>query len=199
MKLLLPSAARLPTKWGAFHIFTVPATEAEQPHVVLVNEKFKNKKNSPLVRIHSECLTGDVFGSLRCDCGEQLHRALKQIGNEGGVLVYLRQEGRGVGLVNKLKAYRLQDKGLNTVDAQVRLHLPVDSRHYHVAAKILKKLGIKKLRLLTNNPHKVDDLARSGITIVERLPIRTKPNAHNRRYLHTKQMVLGHLLNILSA
>lgn len=197
MKTLpLKFAARLPTVWGEFKIFSVPSGKTGNPHVVLVNNAFPKKNKTPLVRVHSECLTGDIFGSRRCDCGEQLRRSLKLIGKNGGALIYLRQEGRGVGLANKLKAYRLQDRGLDTVEAQIRLHLPVDSRRYDSAAAILKYLGITKLRLLTNNPHKIDSLAKAGIKVAERLPVRARPNKHNRRYLETKQTALGHLLNL---
>ena len=199
MKLILPkTSVTLPTPWGEFKTFTMPNGDAKDPHVVLVNTHFPKKTTTPLVRVHSECLTGDIFGSLRCDCGEQLKLSLKQIGKQGGVVIYLRQEGRGVGLVNKLKAYHLQDQGLNTVEAQVRLHLPVDSRHYGIATTILKKLGIAKLRLFTNNPDKVAELIKGGLDVVERVPLITKPNRHNRHYLETKQTILGHLLNISS-
>lgn len=194
MKINLPkSTAYLPTQWGEFKIFTVPNSAAKDPHVVLVNDAFSEKNKIPLVRIHSECLTGDLFGSLRCDCGEQLHRSLKLIGEEGGVLIYLRQEGRGVGLINKLKAYKLQEDGLDTVEAQVKLHLPIDDRDYAVAAHILKRLGTVAIRLLTNNPLKVSDLTAHGIKVAERLPIATKANPYNKKYLKTKRLKLGHV------
>lgn len=194
MKITLPKqAAHLPTPWGKFKIFTVPSDDSKDPHVVLINDKFSKKTKPPLVRVHSECLTGDLFGSERCDCGEQLHRSLKLIGKEGGILLYLRQEGRGVGLLNKLKAYKLQEQGFDTVEAQVKLHLPVDDRDYAVAAHTLKRLGLKTIRLLTNNPLKVSDLATHGITVAERMSIATRPNPYNKKYLKTKRLKLGHI------
>lgn len=149
----------------------------------------------PLVRIHSECITGDVFGSCKCDCGSQLEQSLALISAEGGVLIYLRQEGRGIGLTNKLKAYALQEDGYDTVDANVQLGLPVDSRNYAVAYQILKHMGIDKLRLLTNNPHKVEALAQYGIN-VERVPLLVDSTSENKAYLKTKQEKLGHYLGI---
>lgn len=149
---------------------------------------------SPLVRIHSECITGDLFGSAKCDCGEQLDTSLDQISKEGGVLVYLRQEGRGIGLLNKLKAYALQEKGLDTVEANEHLGLPVDSRDYAVAFQILRHLGLKQVRLLTNNPTKVAALERYGLTVTERLPLHIASTPENREYLKTKREKLGHFL-----
>lgn len=151
--------------------------------------------HTPLVRIHSECITGDVFGSCKCDCGAQLEQSLALIAAEGGVLIYLRQEGRGIGLTNKLKAYALQDEGFDTVDANVQLGLPVDSRNYAVAFQILKHMKIDTLRLLTNNPHKVDALAQYGIN-VERVPLLVDSTSENKTYLKTKQEKLGHYLGI---
>jgi 3,4-dihydroxy 2-butanone 4-phosphate synthase/GTP cyclohydrolase II len=148
----------------------------------------------PLVRIHSECITGDVFGSCRCDCGKQLDASLAQIANEGGLLIYLRQEGRGIGLANKLRAYSLQDEGYDTVEANEQLGLPVDSRDYAVAYQILKHYGIDTLRLLTNNPLKVDTLKQYGITISERVALEIMPTKDSQRYLQTKKMKMGHLL-----
>ena len=198
MHLPLPNndTALLPTPWGEFKIFTVPDGQKETPHVVLVNDEPLKKDRPPLVRIHSECFTGDVLGSKRCDCGEQLEKSLKLIGKHGGVLIYLRQEGRGIGLANKIKAYALQDQGLDTVEAQVKLHLPIDDRDYADAAKILKNLGFNTIRLLTNNPAKIDDLKKHNIAIAERVSIRIRPKAHNRRYLEVKQTKMGHLLNL---
>ncbi|KTD25218.1 bifunctional 3,4-dihydroxy-2-butanone-4-phosphate synthase/GTP cyclohydrolase II [Legionella maceachernii] len=154
------------------------------------------KNQIPLVRIHSECITGDVFGSCKCDCGKQLKRALAQIGKEGGILVYLRQEGRGIGLANKLKAYALQEKGYDTVDANLQLGFPADNRDYAVAFQILKYLGVESLRLLTNNPKKVESLENFGLKVCERLPLAVEPTPENREYLRTKQQKLGHLLGI---
>lgn len=196
MKLNLPTnTALLPTPFGQFKIFAVPNKGAEEPSVVLVNEKFTEKNKAPLVRIHSECLTGDIFQSRRCDCGEQLRLSLKLIGKKGGIIIYLRQEGRGVGLANKLRAYHLQDTGADTVEAQIKLRLPVDGRHYGAAASILKNLNATELRLLTNNPLKISDLTAHGIRVVARVPLVTRPNANNKKYLQTKQKKLGHLLN----
>ena len=155
---------------------------------------------APLVRLHSECFTGDVFGSLRCDCGEQLDAALAQMAEEGaGVLVYLRQEGRGIGLLNKLRAYRLQDQGLDTVDANTHLGFLPDERDYAFAAKMLRTLGIARLRLITNNPEKLEALARHGVEIVERVPSSVPANRHNLFYLETKARRSGHLLRTLGA
>lgn len=155
---------------------------------------------APLVRLHSECFTGDVFGSLRCDCGDQLDAALAQMAEEGaGVLVYLRQEGRGIGLLNKLRAYRLQDQGLDTVDANTHLGFLPDERDYAFAAAMLRMLGIERLRLITNNPEKLDALARHGVAVVERVPSSVPANRHNLFYLETKARRSGHLLRTLGA
>ncbi|VEG90478.1 GTP cyclohydrolase II [Legionella spiritensis] len=150
----------------------------------------------PLVRIHSECITGDVFGSCKCDCGEQLQRSLHLIAKEGGVLVYLRQEGRGIGLANKVKAYALQEQGLDTVDANIKLGFPADNRDYAVAYQILKYLGIDVLRLMTNNPQKVMTLEKFGLKVSERVPLAIEPRETNKNYLKTKQVKLGHLMTI---
>ena len=150
----------------------------------------------PLVRVHSECITGDVFGSSKCDCGAQLDQSIALIGEQGGVIIYLRQEGRGIGLSNKLKAYALQEQGFDTVEANVKLGLPVDSRDYDVAYQILNFLGIGVLRLLTNNPNKVSALEQSGIVVSERIPLLVEPNPNNRDYLSVKQTKLGHYLTI---
>jgi 3,4-dihydroxy 2-butanone 4-phosphate synthase/GTP cyclohydrolase II len=144
--------------------------------------------------MHSECLTGDIFGSKRCDCGEQLDAALKMIGQEGGVLLYLRQEGRGIGLINKLKAYQLQDSGLDTAAANVHLGFPEDGRNYQMAIEILKQLNIPKIRLLTNNPLKVNALETHGVEIEARIPIVIPPQMENEFYLQTKKMRMGHLI-----
>jgi 3,4-dihydroxy 2-butanone 4-phosphate synthase / GTP cyclohydrolase II len=165
-------------------------------HIAMV--KGEIDPNKPvLVRVHSECLTGDIFGSLRCDCGEQLHKALKMIDKEGsGVLLYIRQEGRGIGLVNKIKAYALQDQGFDTVEANVKLGFKPDLRNYGIGAQILVDLGVKKMKLLTNNPKKVVGLDGYGLSIVEQIKIETEPNEYNRCYLECKKLKMGHLLNI---
>jgi 3,4-dihydroxy 2-butanone 4-phosphate synthase/GTP cyclohydrolase II len=165
----------------------------QQHHLALVKGPIDPSKPA-LVRVHSECLTGDVFGSRRCDCGSQLHRALRQIAENGhGVLVYMRQEGRGIGLPAKIHAYKLQEQGLDTVEANKKLGFPPDLRDYGTGAQILADLGIKKIRLLTNNPRKVVGLEGYGLEIVERVAIRPDPNEHNARYLKTKKKKLGHL------
>ncbi len=149
---------------------------------------------TPLVRVHSECVTGDLFGSLKCDCGSQLHDALAQIAKEGGILIYLRQEGRGIGLANKLKAYALQEQGFDTVEANEQLGLPVDNRNYEVAFDILKHLGVESIRLLTNNPEKVAALSHYGLFIEERIALESFPTEENLGYLKVKREKLGHLL-----
>ena len=187
-------SARLPTRHGDFvaHGFRCLLDDVEHVALVLGDPC---SVPAPLVRVHSECLTGDLLGSLRCDCGSQLDAAIARIGGENvGVLVYLRgHEGRGIGLINKLKAYELQDRGADTVDANVALGLPIDSREYGVGAQIIADLGVTRMRLLTNNPAKYHGLAGYGLEIVERIPIPTQPNAHNIAYLAAKRTRLGHL------
>jgi len=153
-----------------------------------------NPEEPILVRVHSECFTGDIFGSRRCDCGEQLHKAMKEIAKKNGVILYLRQEGRGIGLANKLKAYELQDQGMDTVEANVELGFPPDLRDYGIGAQILADLGVKKIRLMTNNPRKIVGLEGYGIEIVERVSIQVQPRKENEKYLATKKSKLGHLL-----
>ena len=187
--------ANLPTKFGHFRIVTFVDLVTGQEHVALV----KGEVSGPdpvLVRVHSECLTGDAFGSLRCDCGDQLHRALEMIEREGrGVLLYMRQEGRGIGLANKVCAYELQDRGMDTVEANRALGFPPDLRDYGIGAQILVDLGVRKIRLLTNNPRKVVGLSGYGLEIVEHVPIEVDPNPHNWRYLKAKKEKLGHWLS----
>ncbi|OGV26607.1 MAG: bifunctional 3,4-dihydroxy-2-butanone 4-phosphate synthase/GTP cyclohydrolase II [Legionellales bacterium RIFCSPHIGHO2_12_FULL_37_14] len=175
-------------------VFDCPFDRKE--HLILVKRpKFANKV--PLVRVHCECITGDLFGSCRCDCGEQLELSLKRIGEEGGVLVYLRQEGRGIGLLNKLKAYTIQEQeGLDTVDANIKLGFPADGRDYAIAYQILKYLGIDAIRLLTNNPDKIAALEKYGIKVTERVPLLANPGEKNLHYLKTKQEKLGHFLSM---
>ena len=163
------------------------------PHVALVAEGVDVSK-PVTIRIHSECLTGDLFGSKRCDCGEQLQKSLEIIAKEKGVLIYLRQEGRGIGLINKLKAYQLQDVGLNTIDANTHLGFEADSRHYDIAIDILKELKIAQIHLLTNNPEKIAAFEEEDIEVVQRIPLITTPLPENEAYLNTKKDILGHLL-----
>ena len=181
-------------EYGEFKLVAYESTVDKDYHIALVMGEI-DAKSGILVRVHSECFTGDIFGSKRCDCGEQLHRSMQLIAREKrGVLLYMRQEGRGIGLLNKLKAYQLQDKGLDTVEANQRLGFPADLRHYGVGAQILADLGIKKIRLLTNNPKKIVGLEGYGLSVVERVPIQMKPGRHNQRYLRTKMKKLGHFL-----
>jgi 3,4-dihydroxy 2-butanone 4-phosphate synthase/GTP cyclohydrolase II len=186
----------LPTEHGVFqlHAFVERGHSDEQPHLALTMGNVAGGP-PPLTRIHSECLTGDVLGSRRCDCGEQLDRALRQVASEGrGVLLYLRQEGRGIGLLNKLRAYKLQDAGYDTVEANHQLGFPADARDYRIAAELLRDLGVAGVRLLTNNPAKIDGLSSYGIDVIERAPLQVEPDDTNRRYLDTKRVKLGHLL-----
>jgi 3,4-dihydroxy 2-butanone 4-phosphate synthase/GTP cyclohydrolase II len=189
------AAARIPTEFGEFTAYGFRSLLDGQEHVAFVAGDISSKE-SVLVRVHSECLTGDVFGSLRCDCGPQLDAAVRRIGEEGlGVIVYLRgHEGRGIGLTHKLRAYNLQDRGRDTVEANVELGLPVDSREYGIGAQILVELGVTKMRLMTNNPAKYGGLEGYGLDIVGRVPLELAPNPENIDYLRTKRERMGHLL-----
>lgn len=187
------SEAMIPTPFGTFRMLAYSReTDNRMPQIVLIHENLQEKENV-LLRLHSECLTGDLFGSKRCDCGDQLHQSLERIGKESGVLIYLRQEGRGIGIINKLRAYQLQDEGLNTVDANIHLGFEPDERDYEIASEILKDLGIKSVKLLTNNPLKVDGLNEYGIEVKERLPIVVEANEDNEDYLKTKEDLMGHI------
>ena len=186
----------LPTKWGDFKLMAYTQLDNGATHMVL--KKGEWEEGEPvLVRVHSSCATGDIFGSCKCDCGDQLHRAMEMIDREGkGLVVYMSQEGRGIGLVNKLKAYHLQEQGLDTVDANLRLGFKADERDYGIGAQILRDLKVKKMRLITNNPVKRSGLEGYGLQIVETVPIVIEPNPHNKRYLKTKQDRMGHSLNL---
>ena len=189
------SEASLPTSFGEFRIIAYSNNFDGKDHIALVKGTVKGRENV-LLRVHSKCLTGDTFFSLRCDCGPQLKDALKKIQKEGaGIIIYMDQEGRGIGIMDKIKAYTLQDKGLDTVEANEKLGLKADSRSYQLAAKIIESLGPKSVRLITNNPGKIDELKACGIKITDRVPSRTKPNVHNRKYLSTKRSKMGHMIS----
>ena len=187
--------ARMPTEWGDFTCYVYESLLDGEQHVAMVRGAVQGEDNV-LVRVHSECLTGDALGSMRCDCGVQLQMAMQRIATEGmGVVVYLRgHEGRGIGMAHKLRAYSLQDQGRDTVDANLDLGLPIDTRKYGTGAQILVDLGITTMRLLTNNPAKYGGLDGYGLEIVERVPLESVPNPENIRYLRTKQQRMGHLL-----
>lgn len=188
--------AILPTDWGNFNLVAYAGSSDEQmPHLAMVHEK-TDASEPVLMRIHSECMTGDLFGSRRCDCGEQLETAMQMVAAQGGLIIYLRQEGRGIGLINKLKAYNLQDKGLNTVDANTHLGFEADERHYEIAVQILQDLEIEAVRLLTNNPDKIEAIEDSPIQIIDRVPLIIQPKQENEGYLKTKQEIMGHLYKI---
>ena len=184
----------LPTQYGKFKLKLYRSIPDGEHHLALILGH-PERRSDPLVRMHSECMTGDVFGSLRCDCGAQLHMAMKMIAGEGaGAVLYMRQEGRGIGLVNKIHAYAMQDKGLDTVEANARLGFASDLRDYGIGAQMLLDLGLKRMRLLTNNPRKIIGLRGYGIEVLERVPIVLTPNPHNEKYLRTKKSKMGHLL-----
>lgn len=184
----------MPTEHGVFDLALYRSTLDGQHHLALICGDVRGKKNV-LVRVHSECLTGDVFGSKRCDCGSQLHQAMRQIAKEGcGVVLYMRQEGRGIGLPAKIKAYKLQEQGLDTVQANQKLGFKMDLREYGLGAQILVDLGLKTIRLLTNNPRKIVGLSGYGLKVVKQMPIKMSPNPHNKRYLDTKRKKMGHLI-----
>lgn len=197
MELKKQAEASIPTPWGLFNMIAFAEDEADwMPHLALVHEDFDPQK-TVLTRIHSECITGDLFGSRRCDCGEQLGKSMELTGKQGGVVLYLRQEGRGIGIINKLKAYNFQDLGMDTIQANHQLGLTTDGRSYEVAIDMLQSLGIKKIDLLTNNPDKIDAFEHSPIELVTRIPLVIEPNDENMRYLRTKQDQMGHLLRDL--
>ena len=190
----IAAETKLPTKYGDFRIIIFKNEVDHKEHLMIVKGDVRGKSDV-LMRIHSECLTGDVFGSHRCDCGEQLENALRSIEEQGeGIVIYMRQEGRGIGLTNKIKAYTLQDQGYDTVEANVKLGFPPDMREYSLAAQMLRELDVKSVKLLTNNPEKKEDLERWGITVSKRVPIVIKANSINAKYLNTKKEKMRHML-----
>jgi GTP cyclohydrolase II len=193
-KARVVARAELPTRFGRFTVAGIAGRGADDEAAAIIHGNVRTGK-TPLVRIHSQCLTGDVFTSERCDCRAQLEFSLRKIAKEpAGVVLYLPQEGRGIGLLNKLKAYELQDGGLDTVQANQRLGFADDSRDYEFAAEALKALGIRRVRLLSNNPDKIEQLERAGIRVVERVPCRPRTSHHSKAYLRTKKQKMGHLL-----
>lgn len=189
------SSCRLPTRWGEFTMYGFEDVRNKQEHIALTVGDVSSGE-PVLGRIHSECLTGDALFSRRCDCGPQLEAAMKAVQKAGrGVIVYLRQEGRGIGLLNKIRAYKLQDEGMDTVEANLALGLPIDARDFTLAKYILDYLSISSVQLMTNNPHKVDTLKASGINVVNRVPLHVGQNPENQQYLHTKMEKLGHFVN----
>lgn len=194
----IEAVADLPSKYGQFQVVAFHNNIDNKDHAALVHGNVVNQENVT-VRLHSECLTGDVFGSLRCDCHDQLITALHTIVRmKTGILIYLRQEGRGIGFSNKIKAYALQEEGLDTEEANLALGFQDDEREYSVAAHIIRSLKIKSVRLLTNNPHKIEELERYGVKVTERIPLIIQPNKYNRFYLETKEKKFGHLLDGIS-
>ncbi len=186
--------ALIPTPHGEFVMMAfAERPDDPMPHIALVHKDFDSSRPT-WVRIHSECMTGDLFGSGRCDCGEQLEKALQLTAQHAGIVLYLRQEGRGIGLINKLRAYELQDQGLNTIDANLHLGFEPDERHYDVALSILEFLGVKSIHLLTNNPEKIAALDNSPIEVLRRVPLIIEPGERNRAYLDVKQRLMGHML-----
>ncbi len=192
-KLITSSSALLPTTYGEFKCFAVKEEDNAAEHFVLLKGQVKGR--DCLVRIHSECLTGEVFGSQKCDCGSQLEQSLQMISQEGGILIYLRQEGRGIGLFNKIEAYKLQETGLDTVDANLQLGLPADDRSYLIAVKVLEQLAPKAIRLITNNPQKIMALQEMLKLPIERVNIQPEVNLFNQKYLKTKATKLKHLIS----
>ncbi|MGB5793887.1 GTP cyclohydrolase II [Poseidonibacter sp.] len=191
MNIIQSNIANLPTKHGNFKIKAYK--DGNQEHLAIMSEDFENIE-APFVRVHSECLTGDTLGSLKCDCQNQLNLALDFISKEGGLVIYHRQEGRNIGLLNKVNAYSLQDKGRNTIEANIELGFGEDDRDYRVVDYIFKDLGIKKIKLITNNPKKIEYVEGIGIDIVKRVPAITVTNKHNENYLQTKKEQMGHML-----
>lgn len=198
MKMKRQAEANLPTEWGEFEIIAYSENENDwMPHLAMISKNTDLRKTVN-IRIHSECITGDLFHSKRCDCGKQLDAAMKYIHENGGVLLYLRQEGRNIGIINKLKAYNLQDKGLNTAEANIELGFPADARDFKIAVEILEDLGIQSVNLLTNNPEKISFIKDSSIKLIHRIPLEINPEKENLEYLKTKKDFFGHFLNNIS-
>lgn len=198
MKMKRQAEANLPTEWGEFEIIAYSDNENDwMPHLAMISKNTDLSKTVN-IRIHSECITGDLFHSKRCDCGKQLDAAMKYIHEYGGVLLYLRQEGRNIGIINKLKAYNLQDKGLNTAEANIELGFPADARDFKIAVEILEDLGIQSVNLLTNNPEKISFIKDSSIKLIHRIPLEINPEKENLEYLKTKKDFFGHFLNNIS-
>lgn len=195
-KVIRQAATTIPTPWGEFKMIAYSDEVGEKmPHLAMVHENF-DPSDPVLLRMHSECLTGDLFGSKRCDCGEQLDTAMKMAAKKGGVILYLRQEGRGIGLINKLKAYNLQDQGLNTAEANTHLGLEIDNRDYQIAVSMMKDLKIKTIDLMTNNPLKIQAIENSQISVRKRIPLIIPPKEENYGYLKTKEELMGHLFHV---
>lgn len=193
LKIYNQAETLLPTEWGTFFFSAFTDDRGDYiPHLSLRHPEM-DVNNPVVVRIHSECITGDIFHSRKCDCGEQLYSAMKMIAEHKGALIYLRQEGRGIGIINKIKAYQHQEKGMDTIEANEALGLKADYRNYAVAAEIMELMGIKKIRLITNNPDKILDLKSNGVEVVERIPLVVEPNELNKEYLDTKRRSMGHL------
>ncbi|MGB0931507.1 MAG: GTP cyclohydrolase II [Chitinophagales bacterium] len=194
--MLRQAESILPTKWGLFQMMAYSdSPNTPKPHIAMISNDTDLTK-PVVVRIHSECMTGDIFSSLRCDCGEQLERALELTAQKGGIVLYLRQEGRGIGIINKMKAYNLQDKGVNTVDANIHLGFEADERTYGMAIEMLTDLGITEIHLMTNNPLKVEAFDNSAVKVLSRLPLEIPAKKENVDYLRTKKSLMGHLLNL---
>lgn len=192
IRMEILAKSKLPTQYGVFELYTFDSGVEQFPHLALVSSNDSDETKN--VRIHSECMTGDVFSSVKCECGEQLDFSMSYVSNHGGVIVYLRQEGRGIGLVNKIKAYALQDEGLDTIEANHKLGFDSDSREYHDAVNILNLLGIKELNLLTNNPEKIAALEKEGLKVLQRIPVEIDPKEESKLYLKVKKERMGHLL-----
>jgi len=195
--MYLQGEANLPTKYGIFRMRAYAQVPDEQMPIIVLYNPDTPLQHPVNVRLHSECMTGDLFGSLKCECGEQLHLSMEKIGAEGGILIYLRQEGRGIGIINKLHAYKAQERGLDTVEANRVLGLEIDARKYDCAIAILKELGIEKIRLMTNNPDKLKAFEGSGIEVIERIPLEISPTEDNLKYLQTKKEYFKHRLDLI--